>query len=250
MKVDDRIARGNINSNMEKRLFFASLFLSLLVHVIIIGILSFVGLKNNRPYKPKKSIEITYRDLKQLQKESKPMVSKDVKVVKDMEPQEKEKVKVLTRKDNIFSAFGGQIKDISKLSGKLPITREKTTKINTLDIGQKITLSPFTSEKITNPQYLTYNDDMRAMISRNIKQKAYTYVNNADFEAGEVYVTFILDSTGHLEKVKIIEEKTSANSYLRNVAVRSIMESNPFPPFPRGFDYPEFTFNLLITFQD
>jgi hypothetical protein len=75
-------------------------------------------------------------------------------------------------------------------------------------------------------------------------------VNHPDFQAGEVYVTFVLESSGILKKVKIIEEKTAANSYLRNVALRSIMESNPFPPFPKGFDYPEFTFNLLITFQN
>ena len=38
--------------------------------------------------------------------------------------------------------------------------------------------------------------------------------------------------------------------YLRSVALKSIKESNPFPPFPIGFNYPEFTFNLMISFQD
>ncbi len=91
---------------------------------------------------------------------------------------------------------------------------------------------------------------MRETISRNIKQRAYTYVNHVDFEAGKVYLTFVLASNGMLKQLQIIDSKTSANAYLRGVALKSIKESNPFPPFPRGFDYPEFTFNLMISFQD
>ena len=119
-----------------------------------------------------------------------------------------------------------------------------------LDIDRKITLPPIATEKITNPKYLSYNDDMRAVISRNIKQRAYTYVNHKDFEAGKVYLTFVLLNNGALKQLKIIDSKTVANEYLRYVALKSVKESNPFPPFPIGFDYPEFTFNLLISFQD
>ena len=119
-----------------------------------------------------------------------------------------------------------------------------------LDASRKITLPPIGTTKITNPKYITYNDDMREAISRNIKQRAYTYVNHPDFEAGQVYLTFVLASNGMLRQLQIIENKTAANDYLRRVALKSIQESSPFPPFPAGFDYPEFTFNLLISFQD
>ena len=120
-----------------------------------------------------------------------------------------------------------------------------------LDVGHKITLAPMGATKITNPQYLMYNDEkVRAAISRNIKQRAYHYVNHPDFQSGKVYLTFVLASSGALKQVKIIDDKTFANGYLRKVALRSIKESSPFPPFPEGFDYPEFTFNLLISFQD
>ena len=44
-------------------------------------------------------------------------------------------------------------------------------------------------------------------ISRNIKRRAYAYVNHPDFEAGEVYLTFVLGSGGDLRALKIIEEK-------------------------------------------
>ncbi|OGX34585.1 MAG: hypothetical protein A3C36_05195 [Omnitrophica WOR_2 bacterium RIFCSPHIGHO2_02_FULL_52_10] len=235
---------------LEKRLFLAGLILSFLTHVVLISLFALLGYGRGLPRKSLKTIEIIYQDIKQLKAQAKPVAARDVKLVKDVKTEENEKVKVLTRKENIFSSFGERIRDITKLSGNLLMNRDKDTNIRTLDIGKKITLSPLSTEKINNPQYLTYNDDMRSAISRNIKERAYTYVNHPDFQAGEVYVTFVLESSGILKKVKIIEEKTAANSYLRNVALRSIMESNPFPPFPKGFDYPEFTFNLLITFQD
>jgi hypothetical protein len=75
-------------------------------------------------------------------------------------------------------------------------------------------------------------------------------VNHPDFEAGKVYLTFVLASNGALQQLQIIENKTFANDYLRTIALKSIKESNPFPPFPKDFDYPEFTFNLLISFQN
>lgn len=234
---------------MEKRLVLISFILSLLVHTVTIGLLSLSRSENALFRKPLRSIEITYRDLKSQRKQQETLFQ-DLNIVKNTKQHQKQKIKVLTKKNNMFSVFGDRIKDISKLSGKLRLSQKKTPDITTLDIGRKITLPPLHAEKITNPKYLTYNEDMRDTISRNIKQKAYTYVNHADFEAGEVYLTFVLATSGMLRQVKIIEDKTFANDYLRRVALRSIKESNPFPPFPEGFDYPEFTFNLLISFQN
>lgn len=234
---------------MEKKLFIIGLLFSFLVHVFIIAFLSLLQSKRIIFPRPIKSIALTYQNLKTRTEEKKETSFKDLKVTRDLKPYQNQKIKVLTKKENIFSMIGKRIRDISKLSGKLR-SSQTTQKITTLDIGKKIILSPLKAEKITNPKYLTYNDDMRETISRNIKQRAYAYVNHPDFEAGEVYLTFVLENGGMLKQVKVIEDKTFANDYLRDVALRSIKESNPFPPFPKGFDYPEFTFNLLISFQN
>ncbi len=234
----------------EKNLLITGFVLSLLVHAVGVILLSLPYIKAIKPPKSFKSIEVTYQDLKSSQKGRKESSFRDLKVAKDPKPYEDQKVRILEKKGNLFASLGDRIKDISKLTGKLRSSDKKIQKITTLDLGKKITLPPLSAEKITNPKYLTYNDDMRDVISRNIKEKAYAYVNHPDFEAGEVYLTFVLASEGVLRGVKVIEDKTSANDYLRDVALRSIKESNPFPPFPKGFDYPEFTFNLLISFQN
>ncbi|MCK5012315.1 MAG: hypothetical protein KAS66_00695 [Candidatus Omnitrophica bacterium] len=235
---------------MEKKLFVASIILSFFAHALSIVLLSLPYSRAIRSSQKFNSIEVTYQDLKSQAESKGETAFKDLKVIKDLKSFEDQKLRVLDKKKNMFSTIGSRIKDISKLTGKLRSSQKKTQKITTLDLAKKITLPPLSAEKITNPKYLTYNDDMRDTISRNIKQRAYAYVNHPDFETGEVYLTFVLASQGMLKGVKIIDDKTSANDYLREVALKSIEESNPFPAFPKGFDYPEFTFNLLISFQD
>ena len=235
---------------MEKKLFLTGLLFSFCVHVAVIGLLSLSHSRLSIFSRPFKSLEVTYQRIKPLTEKKKELVIKDLKISKSLKPKRKQKVEVLDKKSNMFSIIGDRIKDISKISGNLLTGQKKNPKISTLDVGRKITLPPMGITKITNPKYISYNDDMRGMISRNIKKRAYAYVNHRDFESGKVYLTFVLSSGGTLKQLQIIDSKTSANEYLRNVALKSIKESNPFPPFPIGFDYPEFTFNLLISFQD
>jgi outer membrane biosynthesis protein TonB len=235
---------------MDKKLFTTGLIFSFCIHVGMIGLLSLTKSKKSFFTKPLKSIEISYQNINSLNTKKKETVFKNLKVTKSQKPQQPQKVKVLSKKNNMLSAIGERIQDISKISGKLAESQKKTPQISMIDISHKITISPISTEKITNPKYLSYNDDMRATISSNIKQRAYMYVNHKDFQAGKVYVTFVLASSGMLKQVQIIEGKTLANDYLRTVALKSIKESSPFPPFPIGFNYPEFTFNLLISFQE
>ncbi len=235
---------------MEKKLFLTGLLFSFCIHAAAIGLLSLAHSPLSFFSRPFKSLEVTYQRIKPLTEKKKELVVKDFKITKSRKPQQKQKVEVLDRKSNMFSIIGDRIKDISKISGNLLTSQKKNPTISTLDVGRKITLPPMGTTKITNPKYITYNDDMRGTISRNIKRRAYTYVNHRDFESGRVYLTFVLSSGGMLKQLQIIDSKTSANEYLRNVALKSIKESSPFPPFPIGFDYPEFTFNLLISFQD
>ena len=235
---------------MDKKHFLTGLLLSFCIHAVAIGLLSLPRSRISLFSKPFKSLEVTYQRIKPLTEKKKELVVKDFKVSKSLKPKRKQKVEVLDKKSNMFSIIGDRIKDISKISGNLLTSQKKNPTISPLDVGRKITLPPMGTTKITNPKYISYNDDMRGTISRNIKRRAYMYVNHRDFESGKVYLTFVLSSGGMLKQLQIINSKTFANEYLRNVALKSIKESSPFPPFPIGFDYPEFTFNLLISFQD
>ena len=56
-------------------------------------------------------------------------------------------------------------------------------------------------------------------------------------------------SDGNLKDVRYIEDKSSPSYYLKDVSMRSIREAAPFPAFPNDLDYPQLSFNVIISFQ-
>ncbi len=110
-------------------------------------------------------------------------------------------------------------------------------------IKKKITLPPIEMAKIDNPSYINYYQIVREKIRRSAYQN---YTRN---ETGEVYVSFAISNDGYIKGVNLIEEKTTANDYLRNIALRSVRDASPFPDFPKELDYPQLSFNIIISFE-
>jgi TonB family protein len=110
-------------------------------------------------------------------------------------------------------------------------------------IKKKITLPPIDMDKINNPSYISYYQTVREKIKRA------AYQNYTRTETGEVYATFIISDDGYLKDIKLVDEKSSPNQYLRNIALRSLKDASPFPNFPKELDYPNLTFNVVISFE-
>ena len=223
----------------EEKVIYYALVLSLLVHLVALTFLSVVKVKKVR--RSVKQIEVTFRNPK-VKKEISEEALKRLEVLK--EEKLKDEIKILTKTSN-FPTVGTKAKVLSPLSGMALIKDKQTQNIKTLEGKRKVSVPLLKSEKISNPSYLSYNETIR----QKIKQRAYTYVNDPAFQAGEVYLTFVLKADGTLQAIKIIDERTKANNYLRSIGLRSIKESSPFPPFPKDFNYPELTFNIVISFE-
>jgi len=112
-----------------------------------------------------------------------------------------------------------------------------------LAIKKKITLPQIEMAKIDNPSYISYYQIVREKIRRSAYQN---YTHN---ETGEVYVSFIISNDGYIKDVRLVEEKTTVNDYLKNIALRSIRDASPFPNFPKELDYPQLSFNIIISFE-
>ena len=110
-------------------------------------------------------------------------------------------------------------------------------------IKKKISLPAIEMAKIDNPNYISYYQIVREKIRRSAYQN---YTHN---ETGEVYVSFIISNDGDIKDVRLAEEKTTANDYLKNIALRSIRDASPFPNFPKELDYPQLSFNIIISFE-
>ena len=129
---------------------------------------------------------------------------------------------------------------------ELALTRKgNAARSNPLSGKYGVSVPVLQSEKVSNPRYFQYSN----MIRQKIKSKAYHYIDNPHFENGEVCLSFSITSAGILKQIRIIDNKTMANDYLRSVSLRSIKEASPFPSFPRDLLYPELSFNVVITFE-
>lgn len=110
-------------------------------------------------------------------------------------------------------------------------------------IKKKITLPPVDMDKINNPSYISYYQIVREKIRRA------AYQNYTRTETGEAYLSFIVSRDGNLKAVRLVEEKSSKSPYLQEIALRSIKDASPFPVFPKDLDYPQLSFNVVISFQ-
>lgn len=135
-----------------------------------------------------------------------------------------------------------------KKSAKIPsrepgFSKPAFMKPDTFSVKKIITLPAVETEKITNPSYLNYYQFVREKIRRA------AYQNYGRSQEGEVYLSFIVLKEGSLKDVRLVEQKSSLNPYLRGVALKSIKDASPFPVFPRDLDYPQLSFNVIISFQ-
>ncbi len=129
------------------------------------------------------------------------------------------------------------------LSPNPTFTKPEFTKTDIIAAQKKITLPHVDMDKINNPSYISYYQIVR----EKIRRAAYrNYIRN---EVGEVYLSFIISKDGDLKEVRLSEEKSSSNPYLQEVSLRSMREASPFPAFPKELDYPQLSFNVVISYE-
>lgn len=138
---------------------------------------------------------------------------------------------------------------LSKGTGKqlMPKTmlfdRPILIKPDIIAIKKKITLPAVGIGKINSPSYLSYYQIVR----EKIRRAAYRNYNRN--ETGEVYITFVVSSEGYLKDVRLVEDKSLASTYLKEVASSSVTAASPFPNFPKELDYSQLSFNVVISFE-
>ncbi len=235
-------------ADMDSRLFYGILAASFTVHVAFIAGSSLFTHRIKVFAKPLKAIEVTYETVKEEPKKQSQNSFKEVQIVKTKElpPELPVDVKVLSQKSDIFSAMSNDLRDLTRSTQRMEASEKQMPNIKSLGGERKITIPFLQSEKMMGPQYLGYKQGIR----HNIERLAYQYAQTLDSTAvGEVYLTFVLTSSGNLEAVKVIPEKTRADVYLQNIGIRSVQEAAPFPPLPADPAVPELTFNVIISFD-
>lgn len=223
----------------ENKIFSYALALSLIIHAAILSRMPF---HHSRLLKETaRPIELTYQPVKAVtpKQENKSGARAAVPPPRADSRMSSAKIPLENRDQNRPSL----IKDTGKLPSQWQLEKSKSVRINASPVGRKISVPELKSEKINNPVYLDYYQIVR----NKIKERAYRNYSRTD--AGEVYLTFVLASDGSLKQIKLVDEKTSGGTYLKDVGLKSIRDSSPFPSFPRDLAYPELSFNVIISFE-
>ncbi len=133
--------------------------------------------------------------------------------------------------------------DESGAMDNVQMFERKPERLKGVKVTKEVSVPMLKSDKINTPSYVTYYQIVRD----RIRDRAYS--NYIKLSMGEVFVTFVIKSDGRLSGLQVLEQKSTANEFLRHVGLKSVQEGAPFPPFPKDLNYPELTFNVSISFQ-
>lgn len=216
------------------RLLFAALAVSVFIHAVIVAGLGALApvISGDKPGK----IEVTYRKTAVMPK------------IKSVENENKEEFKLIKKKIGIGAKLPPQFNDYSLRPDpprtiQKPVISEGKPVISGI---KKVTMGELLSSDATlpkNPVYLNYYQAIRDKIRR------YAYYNYNRAQSGDICLSFIVSADGSLKALKIIDEKSSDDDYLKEIAARSIKDASPYPPIPKELNYPEFSFNIIIAFE-
>ena len=142
----------------------------------------------------------------------------------------------------------GSEQAVGRITGHLPVSLP-VSQIPRDTLPQKGTLSEeeiITGLHLSNeekPLYLTYYQSIREKIRKSV----YAHYPHG-VERGQILLTFVLFSDGKLKEIGAKDENPFQNRRIKELAIRSVIDASPFPPFPGGFKRPLVPFRIMITF--
>ncbi len=92
--------------------------------------------------------------------------------------------------------------------------------------------------------YLDYYQSIREKIRKFVLDNYPRYI-----ACGEVCLYFILTSDGKLREISVVEQRSSQNYLLKEIAKRSVLQASPFLAFPEGLTQAQLSFNVVISFE-
>lgn len=229
----------------NNRFFYSALFISLAIHLIVLGILSHK--KKLIQDKPAKQMEITYKSIE----------PKKVVKISKKEPQKvsvEQKDELLKKADLVekefknYDPFKETVDKISTNKAQVDFNKSKIPLVKSLSMDRRVTIPMFKSEKITDLVSVRYNN-YKDRIRDKIFKQAYLYVDDPDFETGSVTLSFVIYSTGKLKEVFIVEDKSHNVKFVRRTGLK-ILKSISFDEFPPEWkNLPEVPFSIEISFE-
>jgi TonB family protein len=215
----------------ENKSFHLALLSSFLIHSI------FIFAVPHLPFFPSKraleNVQITYYKL--IEKPKK----KETIVRKIQEPIAKKLPEI--KKEDIINPPKPALKKVEK---SMPLPESAAVK----EIKEKKFEAVVEEEKddAKRAMYIDYYRAVREKIRESADKKSAV---DKKLDEGEVFLSFIVASSGELLQIRIVNERSVNDPLLREIAINSIRDASPFPSFPQGMSQYQITFNVIISFE-
>ncbi len=238
---------------LKDRIFIISLIISLLIHLFLLNSEGFFQFTEQRIDATPSILSIAYYKIRQeiekieeIKIETREfkteLETKKIEPKKEPEPckigeklRKPDQEKLIVKKEDFQKEE--PIKDkIGKNDIKIDV-QERPIQLTSLDLD-KLEASP------RRPAFIDYYKAIREEIKRTART-----IRPDFFNPGQVSLTFKLTCNGNLVRTKIIDEISSRDKLLREIALKSISRASPFPPFPEELDRIEIDFTITISFQ-
>ncbi|MFA6321760.1 MAG: energy transducer TonB [Candidatus Omnitrophota bacterium] len=92
--------------------------------------------------------------------------------------------------------------------------------------------------------YSNYYKLIREKIVHKVEYNYKDYYRN-----GDVSLFFTLKLDGSLDRIDVDIDKSTKDRRLIDVAIKSLQQASPFPPFPKELNVPKASFDLTISFK-
>lgn len=204
----------------------AALLISMIFHAIIF--LPFPQFKRGLIKEPSPALKITYLVPKKAPPKETSLREEPVTKVTKQVKSEIPEVKI--KPDSSYKAEDKPIKktvSVAKPVGK--------------DI--KIEIPP-ELPKEKEALYLNYYQSIREKIRRLVLKNYPQFI-----ACGEVCLYFVLLPEGRLKEIKVVEQRSSQNGLLKEIAKKSVQQAAPFASFPEDLSQPQLSFNVIISFE-
>jgi len=209
---------------MDKSLTIA-LLISTILHMAIF--LQIPHLKSSPTKKDVAALVVTYLTLKDI-------------------PQPKPKTRAKPKRTTIVKEKKIDIVKVQKKKEDVVKLKKKTIKKpadTTVNKTEKIEIPP-ELPKEKEAVYINYYQSIRGKIREFVVDNYPRFI-----ACGEVCLHFILHSNGKLKQLRIIEERSTPNRSLQEIAKKSVRQAAPFSAFPKDLNQRELSFNVIISFE-
>lgn len=214
----------------ENKTFQLAVIVSIIAHsVIFLGVPDMPFLPSRRSLE---SIKISYYKIKELPKKE-TFVKKVEPIAKDLPDVKKEEI----------------LKPPKTVAEKAVKPKVEPERIAAAKEVKEKRFEKVIEEEKDDAKRATYISYYRAVRERIRKFADRNYPRKRSLGQGEVFLSFVVASSGELLQVRVVNEKSIESFALRNLAINSIRDASPFPPFPKGMSQYQITFNVVISFE-